>query len=783
MNAILVTGAALVGLPILLHLLLRQEPKRLRFPAYHFLTQKLRTNQRKLRLRHLLLLLLRTSLITLFCLALYQPVLYSERFHFLSEQPVAAVLIIDTSPSMEYLSEDRTRLQEARRRALELLEELPPRSAVAVVTTDDLTGRWTDISEARGQLERIEHAAPSGGSLSAALATAYQLLAKIEPPEGDDPTAWNRLIVLFTDRTTGAWEADRTTDLIKLRDSLPDPKPVHTVFDVGVEQPINFAITAAVMKPQVVPANQPAVVTLTVTAVGPSGADSPELVVSAILDQGSQTQKKVQVPFGQSRSLRFEFPPPFTPGFHTVQFRIENSDPLTLDNNRYLTFQVGASRSILTISDRLDDALFWQAAHAAKNEFHCLVVTPEQIRRTPEGRVLVDYPDPTRPSSLAQEELNRFDVVTVLNVRRPQDVIGGASLWDKLRPYLQAGGKLIVIPGPELDVDGYNIAADLLPARIGALIDTRQLDPSPPPQTAPGWPEPRDGRYGVTWLLDDRAMQHPLLRDFRLWRQKGNVTDIVNPRRAWKYYEVAPAPEAAVIVRYHDHSDPLRCRPAVVERGVPDPREAGKIKGRVTLLTTRLDVPSTEFPAWNDYWEQEGSTWYVVFPYLLARYLAGDMADANFNYTCGDAVVLNLPRTTIARGTRAILEGPGVIGSDQILELGEQQTEIRLGPPRVVQPGNYSIAIESFKWNEAFSLNLPPAESNLERLSPQAVEALTGPNSIVPLEKNRSLREMIERSFGGPLELFPWLLLLLFGLYATEALLANRFYSAVRLRR
>ncbi|HKA07544.1 MAG TPA: BatA domain-containing protein, partial [Gemmataceae bacterium] len=75
---ILLTGAALVGLPILLHLIMRQEPKRLPFPAFRFLKLQKRINQRKIRLRHLLLLLLRMALIALICLSLFQPTFLSE---------------------------------------------------------------------------------------------------------------------------------------------------------------------------------------------------------------------------------------------------------------------------------------------------------------------------------------------------------------------------------------------------------------------------------------------------------------------------------------------------------------------------------------------------------------------------------------------------------------------------------------------------------------------------------------------------------------------------------
>src|SRR6185503_5092447 len=116
MNALLIAGAALVGLPIILHLIMKQEPKRLPFPAFRFLKQRLKTNQRKLRLRHFILLALRMLLIALFCLALYQPMIQSDGggLLFRGEQPLAVVLVIDTSPSMGYSANDKTRLEDAR---------------------------------------------------------------------------------------------------------------------------------------------------------------------------------------------------------------------------------------------------------------------------------------------------------------------------------------------------------------------------------------------------------------------------------------------------------------------------------------------------------------------------------------------------------------------------------------------------------------------------------------------------------------------------------------------
>src|SRR5262245_5702247 len=120
----LLGGLVLAGLPVLLHLIMRQKPKRLPFPAMRFLRQRHRINQRKLRLQHLLLLLLRILLIAALCLALARPRLFSQRLIVSGERPVAAVLVFDTSMSMEYTVGGQTRLDDARTRARELLDEM-----------------------------------------------------------------------------------------------------------------------------------------------------------------------------------------------------------------------------------------------------------------------------------------------------------------------------------------------------------------------------------------------------------------------------------------------------------------------------------------------------------------------------------------------------------------------------------------------------------------------------------------------------------------------------------
>ena len=54
-------GAALVAVPIVLHLIMRQQPRIAEFPALRFIKLREQSNRRRLQLRHLLLLLLRCA--------------------------------------------------------------------------------------------------------------------------------------------------------------------------------------------------------------------------------------------------------------------------------------------------------------------------------------------------------------------------------------------------------------------------------------------------------------------------------------------------------------------------------------------------------------------------------------------------------------------------------------------------------------------------------------------------------------------------------------------------
>ena len=72
-NFSLLFGGLLTAIPIVLHLVMRQQPKRIVFPALQFLKQRRETNRQTLQLRHWLLLGLRCAAIVLLALAFARP--------------------------------------------------------------------------------------------------------------------------------------------------------------------------------------------------------------------------------------------------------------------------------------------------------------------------------------------------------------------------------------------------------------------------------------------------------------------------------------------------------------------------------------------------------------------------------------------------------------------------------------------------------------------------------------------------------------------------------------
>src|SRR3972149_2264783 len=122
-------GLAAASLPILIHLLNRRRLKRIRFPAVRFILLSQKRISRSYRLRHWLLLALRTLAVVLLVLLLANPIFHA------GGGPVAAVVILDNSLSMRW-SGDGNGFKQAKEAARLLISALNDGDRAALIPTN-----------------------------------------------------------------------------------------------------------------------------------------------------------------------------------------------------------------------------------------------------------------------------------------------------------------------------------------------------------------------------------------------------------------------------------------------------------------------------------------------------------------------------------------------------------------------------------------------------------------------------------------------------------------------
>lgn len=167
-----------VALPLLLHLLARREPPTVAFPAVRYLRTATAEHQRRFRLQHWLLLLLRMLLILALILAAAGPTMQLSGVP--GHAPGALVIILDNSASSGAMVGGTPQLEALARAARAALARATPDDAVWLVLADGRPRRGSAATLA-SRLDSIT-VLPSRLDLGAAVSLAGGILAEDSRP-------------------------------------------------------------------------------------------------------------------------------------------------------------------------------------------------------------------------------------------------------------------------------------------------------------------------------------------------------------------------------------------------------------------------------------------------------------------------------------------------------------------------------------------------------------------------------------------------------------------------
>jgi hypothetical protein len=577
----LLAGLAACAVPVLLHLLMQRKPRPLVFPAVRFLLQRRSTNQRRMQLRNVALMLLRVAVLAALILALARPRLFASAAASLTGKDARVVLLVDTSPSMEYDVAGVSRLEEAVTRGKELLDALGSDSRVAVLDSGELGDEpFLSLADARARLSRLR-IRYSAGSLNRAAERGLDLLARERRPEGPALAMF-----LLTDRARAAWDQRGTIP------KRPDDVAVR-VIDVGASSPRALGIESAEVVPPVVAPGREYQVRVRVRGT-PTGHEASIACKLDIEEDARADRKPVKLERGQDTEVlvftgrqapegRAAADTPFG-----LRVWVEARGRMPFFDARHATLVVRGRRRMLCLTGPDGQGGDWPRAIAALRAFTAEVKTFAEA---------------------GKDDLAPYACVAVC---QPEEVPAG--WWDRLAEYVKNGGGLAVIPGEGATPRAFNAAGDgVLPALLDVPEDASEARPA-------------------RWEKFQGA--HPLMAPFVKWARAG--ADFSRPEYwpfARRFWRLGPLQAGATAIASYD----LPGRPpALLERRVG--------KGRVVLFTTPLDRANIRGRdvQWTNFWQDNASFGLVLID-QVSKYLAGEQGSPRLAFPCGVEVSVPLP--------------------------------------------------------------------------------------------------------------------------------------------
>lgn len=791
--AILGLGGLLLLVPIVLHFLMQPKPKDIVFPALRFLKARQQSNKSSMRIRHFLLLMMRCLLIGLVALALAGPsvasadfgnwltlggigisgllvgiiallawlrpsknwlligilaaiflghliygaisasrLLNSESAQLLGDDqaPVAALIVFDTSPRMDYKTQNQTRLQAGKEIGTWLISQLPADSQVCVLpTSNDRPFFSVDVAAAQRRLETLEINF-SGVSVPGALLDGLQILNKA-PQERKE-------IYLITDLTRQSWGDENPNALLKQLDKEPNTNLF--VLDVGVVDTSNFSLTELQLSDVEISQSSHLSIKTQVQRQGSAGQrairmsiEKPDPPLPVVRNGQSVFPEKYfdgqvvnkDIRQDGSADLKFTFSQPLVKGTYHGKVKIEGEDGLAIDDERFFTIRVGDTKRALVVHPEDVNPRIMESLLAPRDKIEA-------------GTAKYEYEVIPQSNFTGLADWSQYDAIFLLNPLPIQE-----SDWSRLEAFVNGGGGLGIFLGHN--------AADGPLAHESFTTPTAQ-------RVLTGALEQQWYTEESDVFLSPKELTHPV---FELVRT--NETAVLwNRFPVFLHWGIEPDQASEelptqTLLRYNNRE------PAVIQRTIG--------AGRVLVMTT----PITEYGfvenriSWNALLTGKAEPAFMLLNGMTSFLLHRDVG--SLNIVVGQSVSFsNDPREypeTYQVFSPVAQKPPSKLNSDGKLRYRFTNA-----------PGHYRL---KGVFNEqvvlrGFSANLELAATDLTRIDPDKLDSFLGHERYqLAQEKGEIVRQQGATRRG--MEFYPLLMLMMMVVLAVEYLMSNRFYK------
>ena len=498
-NAFLLAALAGLGIPVVIHLLLKRKSQRLRFSTVRFFVQQDEQASSRRKLRNLLLLALRLLILALIVFAFARPYLPLSTAAAGGQQRRQVVLVLDRSLSLQATDTGGARWTKARQTARDLLAKLSPEDRAALVTCATKATVTSGFSQPSVVAQHLGNLTSANGAadLAEGLREAARLIAL------GDPQVLSSIVVISDLQRSGIGSPNTA--------ALPVGLEVR-VLPVGDLTAPNVAVAELNLEPADGVAPHAVIVDY-------GDQDLPALEAELLVDGKPVLTRMLALKAGATTNLDLSLPR-LKPGWHSAEFRIRPGDSLAADDARFQTVFVPEPIRVLLVEGRprtrsFEEQTFFVAAaldpafgttNASVSPFSLQKIGPDTLVNG-----LAAKPGGTRPAVVVLPALKSLS----------------SEAKRALTEFVQSGGGLLLFVGDAHSANGFNSDfSGLTPASL-KTIETVDAESA--------------------WHIGDHDSASPLFAPFR----QANSGNLSLPQFTGRF-TVGTSEKGAVSARFED---------------------------------------------------------------------------------------------------------------------------------------------------------------------------------------------------------------------------------------
>ncbi len=410
----------LTAAPLLIHLLGKQRYKKVAFSSLRFLKVLELDVVRRLKLRQIILLILRTLLIFFLIMTFARPYRSKVAAGTFVRQGETLYLIVDNSVSMRSTHQGQDRLQTGLERVRQLTNqiEFPIILKIMHATQPDSIidrGLIRNLEQFNQALEAIE-----AGYFTAALDRA---LHRVDQDISERQTL-SAVVWLISDFQKSNWSL-RPHPEHPVEQLLRRERVTMLWLPIAHQNP-NAALGNLHFPDQLLEKDKP----VHIEALVHNWKKARDLPVSLLLENKRAAQTLIQADPGENRSANFEFIP--TASGHLSGSVSLQEDNLITDNHRYFTLNIPAEIRVLIVSQTRAESRFLLKALQA-------------------GKGSLIAPHFAEPHLLPTLELDNYDVIILMDIEKLN-----ASQAALLQSYLARGKGIALLLGDRSQPQTFN---------------------------------------------------------------------------------------------------------------------------------------------------------------------------------------------------------------------------------------------------------------------------------------------------------------------------------------